>query len=390
MSKSSEAGPAGAVRQLRILMTPGGARPLFDALLAAVPGSRPVFVLPWSWRGYPETPTVARQAWETFQQTARRSSWRRWMPRALVEAVIGWQYNGTRRRFEREPASVGVCWNGFDRNRLIFRLAARDAGRGCLCAELAPLPGVVTLDPRGVNEANSVPRDAAFYATWAAAHPPQLDWRAAGAHMTARRPRTVTHEGPAATPEEQLAAEPYLFLPLQVPGDSQVRYFGDWIDSIEGLIAAVEQAARQLPAGWQLRIKEHPSARVKLGHLVGQAPGSRCRLDNATDTFTLVRHSRGVVTLNSSVGLQSFFFDKPVIVLGRAFYGFEPLVQRARSADELGALFRDAAQLTVDATLRAQFMRYLQEAYFLPYELKSGGPLSDAGRQRLASILAEA
>jgi capsular polysaccharide export protein len=389
MSMSSERGSTPAPRTLQVLMTPASARPFFRALMATVPGSRPVYLLPWSWRGYPETTAVARQACETFQQTARRGSWQRWMPRAVVEVLVGWQYNGARRRFEREPGSVGVCWNGFDRNRLVFRLAARHAGRGCLCAELAPLPGVVTLDPRGVNDANSVPRDAAFYAAWAAAHPRQRDWRAAGAHLTARKARSPTSDGEA-TPDAALTAEPYLFVPLQVPGDSQVRYFGDWIDSMERLIDAVEQAARRLPAGWHVRIKEHPSSRARLGHLVGRAPGSRCRLDNATDTFTLVRHSRAVVTINSSVGLQSFFFDKPVIVLGRAFYGFEPLVRRARSADELGDLFAGAAGLTVDADLREQFMTYLQEAYFFPYELKSGAPLSDAARQRLLSLITEA
>lgn len=375
-------------RSLRILMTPGGARPLFNALLAAVPGSQPVWALPWSWRGYPETATVASRAWTTFQQTARRSSWRRWLPRPLAEKLIGWQYNGMRRRFEREPGSLGVCWNGFDRNRLVFRLAARDAGRGCLCAELAPLPGVVTLDPRGVNDANSVPRDPTFYPVWAAANRPQLDWRAIGANLTARKPRSASAPDTAAPSEDELAAEPYLFVPLQVPGDSQVRYFGDWIDSIEQLIAAVEQAARHLPAGWHVRIKEHPTSRIKLGHLVGQQPDSRCRLDNASDTFTLVRHSRGVVTINSSVGLQSFFFDQPVIVLGRAFYGFEPLVHRAGSAAELAAVFGAADTLKVDTVLREQFMRYLQEAYFFPYDLKAGGPLSDAARQRLAALMA--
>ncbi|MCA0174903.1 MAG: capsular biosynthesis protein [Proteobacteria bacterium] len=388
MHSEPDAAPQPA-RPLRILMTPGGARPLFNALLTAVPGSQPVWTLPWSWRGYPETAGVAQRAWATFQQTARRSSWRRWLPRPWAQTLIGWQYNGMRRRFEREPGSLGVCWNGFDRNRLVFRLAARDAGHGCLCAELAPLPGVVTLDAQGVNDANSVPRDPAFYPAWAAAHPAPFDWRAIGANLTARKPRSASAAAAAGPSEDELAAQPYLFLPLQVPGDSQVRYFGDWIASIEQLIEAVEQAARHLPVGWHLRIKEHPSSRIRLGHLVGQQPDSRCRLDNASDTFTLVRHSRGVVTINSSVGLQSFFFDQPVIVLGRAFYGFEPLVQRARSVAELGALFGAAASLTVDARLREQFMRYLQQDYFLPYDLKAGGPLTAAARQHLARLMAQ-
>jgi capsular polysaccharide export protein len=171
-----------------------------------------------------------------------------------------------------------------------------------------------------------------------------------------------------------------------VPGDSQIRYFGDWIDSVESLVRAVQLASDHLPAGWRMVIKEHPSSRVPLGHLVDPSRHPRCVLDNATDTFELVRRSRAVITINSSVGLQSFYFDKPVVVLGRAFFGFEPLVARPASQAELNARMASAEGLGFDPVLRDRFMRYLVSAYYFPANLRAEG-LDAAQRGRLAALL---
>jgi capsular polysaccharide export protein len=367
--------------RLAAYMTPQGAWRLFRALAAACPGSFLVWRLPWAFRQHPETDEVARRALATYLATARPWHWTRLLPRSLALRVLGWRYAGLRRMWERCPDAVGLCWNGFDRGRFLFAESARRAGRPCLFAELAPLPGFVTLDPQGVNFAGSVPSDPAFYAEWIRRHPDAADWRETGRHLTARPPRKAAAGAPAPRVDG-----PFILVPLQVPGDSQIRYFGDWIDAVESHIRAVLEASDHLPEGWTLVIKEHPSSRVPLGHLVDTARHPRCVLDNVTDTFGLVRRSRAVLTINSSVGLQSFFFDKPVIVLGKAFFGFEPMVARPRSQAALNALLASAETLGFDPVLRDRFMRYLVSAYYFPADLRARG-LDDTQRARLAALL---
>lgn len=363
-------------------MTPQGAWRFFRSLAGACPGSRLLWRLPWSLRRYPDAAEVAERALATYLATARSWHWTRWLPRTLALRLLRWRYAGLRRMWESLPGAAGLCWNGFDRGRYLFAESARRAGRPCLFAELAPLPGFLTLDPRGVNFAGSVPADPAFYAAWIDRHPDAADWRETGRHLTARPPRRAA--SPAA-PAARMDG-PFVFVPLQVPGDSQIRYFGDWIDSVEALVRAVQVASDHLPAGWRMVIKEHPSSRVPLGHLVDPSRHPRCAIDNATDTFELVRRSRAVITINSSVGLQSFYFDKPVVVLGRAFFGFEPLVARPASQAELNARMASAEGLGFDPVLRDRFMRYLVSAYYFPANLRAEG-LDAAQRGRLAALL---
>lgn len=372
--------PEPALPRLVAYMTPQGAWRFFRSLAGACPGSRLLWRLPWSFRKYPETAEVAERALVTYLETARAWHWTRFLPRSLVLRVLGWRYAGLRRMWEKRPDAVGLCWNGFDRGRFLFAESARRSGRPCLFAELAPLPGFLTLDPKGVNFAGSVPADPAFYLDWIRRHPESPGWRETGRHLTARPPRKAP-----ASPAERVDG-PFVFVPLQVPGDSQIRYFGDWIDSVESLVRAVQLASDHLPEGWRMVIKEHPSSRLPLGHLVDPARHPRCLLDNATDTFDLVRRSRAVITINSSVGLQSFYFDKPVVVLGRAFFGFEPLVARPASQDQLNSLMAAAGDLGFDAELRDRFMRYLVSAYYFPASLADRG-LDAARRRRLVALL---
>ena len=277
----------------------------------------------------------------------------RWLKRQLLRG----QYNWARTYFTRHPDHVAVAWNGLTGSRLCFLQGARDAGAPVLHAELAPLPGRITLDPAGVNAEGSVPQDPAFFRTHAA----PADWRKAGAGLTARASRRadVGQTGDA------LPDTPFLFCPLQVPDDSQVTLFAGWCGGMAGFLAALAQAAPQLPEGWHLRLKEHPSAKTSLApQLAPLLATGRAVLDNDTDSFAQIAASRGVVTLNSSMGLQAFFHDKPVITLGRAFFALPGLVTPAADQPALNALFTTPDQLGHDEDLRAAFLGWLDQIYY--------------------------
>lgn len=368
---------------LTVLMTPGSALPFFSQAATLTPGSHKVFVPPLSWQGYPQSSDVAQQVYATYQ-TSARPGMNRLMPKSLRLRLLQWQYNGLRRHFERHPNGAALCWNGLDRKRLLFSLAARHAGQQTMFAELAPFSGFITLDTQGINARNSVPRQAGFFLNWAATHPEEPGWRTPLDTLVARAPRRGKTQD---TEPEQLPDGPYLFVPMQVPGDSQLRYFGHWIPDMETLLQAVDTAAQHLPAGWHIRIKEHPTARVSFSERIRHLPSGRCHLANQQDTFEQIRGSAGVITVNSSVGLQAFAFNKPVVVLGAAFYGFEPLTQLARQQDELNAIMRQPAGLSFDAAAREAFLRYLLQDYYLPLNLKQPVPLPTRTLERLQTLL---
>ncbi|MBL3570091.1 capsular biosynthesis protein [Rhodovulum sulfidophilum] len=359
---------------------------IFRAIAAAAGGGHRLALIGLSFRGFPET--RARTA-EALAVAKRQPKGR--LGRVLKRALIAAQYNWSRRYFARHPDRIAVCWNGLTGSRRAFMEGARDAGAGRIFAELAPFPGRVTLDPVGVNARNGVPREPRFYLDWAAEDPSRQgeDWRALGQGLVARASRRAdVGQGGAGALD---GAGPFLFCPLQVPNDSQITLFAGWVRSVEGMIAALARASAALPEGWHIRIKEHPSARTSLAAPLAEAmaqAGGRLMIDNATDSFAQLAASRGVITINSSMGLQAFFHDKPVIVLGEAFFAIPGLTVPARDEAALAAALRAPADLGFDPALRAAFMTYLDRVYYPKIEEGPDGVRIDPGA--LARVLAAA
>lgn len=330
---------------------------VFAALAEADGGGRRLWTIPWSFADFPETEN--RVAWCLSRAKRQPQGIGRWFKGLLIR----WQYNGARRLFLRHPEAVAVAWNGLGGSRQAFLLAARDAGVATLATELAPVPGRVTVDPAGVNAESSVPRDAGFFAGWAGDDPGRNGdgWRAMGAGLVARQSRRADVGQGAA----ELPATPFLFCPLQVPSDSQVTLFAGWTGGMAGFLAALGQAVAQLPQGWHLRVKEHPSARQSLaGALAPLLATGRVVVDNAGDSFAQVAASRGVVVLNSSMGLQAFFHDRPVVVLGEAYFKQPGLVVPVADQVGLEAAFAGAETLSFDPATRARFMNWLDQVYY--------------------------
>lgn len=335
---------------------------VLDAVARSIGAAVHVSSRTLKFRPFPET---AVRADESLRRARR-------VPRNPVHGILKRQlyraqYNAFRARFAATPGAIAVVWNGLTGTRLAFAAAARDAGRGCLFVERAPLPGRITVDPAGVNAASSLPRDPAFYRRWATAHPTPAGpgWRDLGAALIARSSRRsgITQ----GTPRGDLTERPFLFCPLQVQDDTQVTRFAGWCGGMDGFLAALSEAVAHLPAGWHLRLKEHPSSKRSLSAPLAAMMarhGDRILVDNATDTFAQVAAARAVVTLNSSVGLQAFFHDRPVIVLGEALFRIPGVIRPADTQAALSALFEQAADLDYDAALRDAFMRYLDEVYY--------------------------
>ena len=238
----------------------------------------------------------------------------------------------------------------------------------------APIPRRIQIDRFGINFGSSLPNELSFYLRWADRYADRFtggldDWRRIKAELVARAgPNSEQRRA-----DETAGGERFVFCPLQVPYDSQISVYGDWVGSIEELIEALHSACASLPPNWHLRVKEHPSSRTSFGRKLGALESGSFRVDNTTDTFLQVGSSRGVLTLNSSVGLQAFFFDKPVLVLGSANYAIRGIAEKVSSARHLANALSNIQSLTFDAKARNAFMAYLVNEHFpLESDVRTG------------------
>lgn len=351
-----------------------GKRAIMMALLAPLGALHWRALVPMRQRGYPQTTDRARTALAVSTRIPTNRLLRR-----LKLALLAWQYNGARALFARNPQAVAVVWNGLNGSRRVFADAARDAGLRTLFFERAPLPGRVTVDPKGVNFANALPRDIGFYTNWLArsAVPPD-QWRALRGQIRQRQPNAPFRTRAQKDTVQGVLApfaltDPFLFVPLQVQGDSQLRLFGGAYRTVPDFITMLCGVSQALPAGWHLRLKEHPSGQPCAAAIIAGHPKARIVLDNATDTFTQVAASQGVITVNSSVGLEAMWYDKPVVVCGQAFWALDGVAISAPDAATLEAFLRTLDQLQFSPQARAAVLSYLEAVYYPHY------PATDAG-----------
>lgn len=257
------------------------------------------------------------------------------------------QYAGARRLFQRRRSAIAVAWGGSDGGRMAFMEGARAAGARRLYLEHAPVPGRITVDPCGVNALCSLPRTLEPYLAWADKHAPDRKaWRAARSEIRQRarsRPKVSDDKFPP-------LSAPFLFVPLQVPCDA--------------FVSTLASAVGSLPDGWHLRLKNHPSDRTSVAEAIRAVGQSRICLDNDTDTFEQVARSRGVVTVNSSVGIQAFYFDKPVVACGQTFWAIPEIATPALDLNSLKDVLAEAEGLGFDEDARDAFMSYLSSVYY--------------------------
>ncbi len=118
----------------------------------------------------------------------------------------------------------------------------------------------------------------------------------------------------------------YYAVPLQVHSDTQITQCSDF-KSIEQFIKQVVRSFEKFaPADTKLVFKVHPMDRgykdytdliAGLDHRLG---GGRIIYVDRVQLPSLLGHSRGVVNINSSVGISGLVHHVPVITLGKAVY----------------------------------------------------------------------
>ncbi len=130
---------------------------------------------------------------------------------------------------------------------------------------------------------------------------------------------------------------------LQVHNDSQVKVHSSYPD-IDTFLKQVLQsfAAYAVQNGdTRLIIKQHPmdrgfnDYRYLIEQLYAQHPQLRGRIDYVRDVSmpVLLRHTAGMVTLNSTSGISALWHNLPVITLGNAVYNIPELTHQGSLDD---------------------------------------------------------
>ena len=149
-----------------------------------------------------------------------------------------------------------------------------------------------------------------------------------------RLPAQSAHQRRDAVTLQQLteSGRPYYFLPLQLSSDAQIREHSAFADVPQVIRAVVESFARHAPADARLLLKNHPldvgwsNYPALLQQLSQQYQlADRLIYTETGDLDLILRHCRGTVTVNSTVGALSLAAARPTIALGKAIYALPGL-----------------------------------------------------------------
>jgi len=134
-----------------------------------------------------------------------------------------------------------------------------------------------------------------------------------------------------------LDGTPFMLVPLQVSTDTQIT-MGSGFTGMEPFIRElIASFARSAPSPLRLVFKHHPRDRGyhHYGRLIAAAAAAagvagRVLYFHDAPLAPILTHPacRGLITVNSSVGLQALFHAVPLKVLGQAFFNLEGLADQ--------------------------------------------------------------
>jgi hypothetical protein len=123
-----------------------------------------------------------------------------------------------------------------------------------------------------------------------------------------------------------------IFVPLQRPNDTVIKYFSDKIKSVENFINDIKCLAEGIKdKGWSIIIKQHPLEE----HVDITGFDNIITLNSNAHFCDAIMCSDAVMLINSGVGLYSLMANKPTYNVGDAFYSHKGLSNKISSPLEL-------------------------------------------------------
>ncbi|MDD5065169.1 MAG: capsular biosynthesis protein [Phycisphaerae bacterium] len=159
-----------------------------------------------------------------------------------------------------------------------------------------------------------------------------------------------------------ILSKKYFLVPLQISTDSQVMEHSDFESVEEFILQVLNSFALYAPKDTWLLVKHHPLDRgyhdyASLIKRIAQHHNVVSRVKYIHDQHlpTLLKHARGVVVINSTVGLSAIHHDIPLKVCGIAIYDFEGLTYQG----SLEQFWDESEKFESDRNLYNRFRGYI-------------------------------
>ena len=287
----------------------------------------------------------------------------------LIRQIKHWEAKQLFLRYRQciqslEPQLI-IIWNGLKFRQRLFVLAAQSLNVShTLFFENGLLPNTTTIDFKGVNYLNTVPRKSAFFQEYLRSQGLTTEIATQQLHKSLT-PFWNIEERPTQLPQK------YIFIPFQVNSDSQITLFSPWIPHMRVLFDVIKNAAEHIDTeNLHFIFKLHPADNEEYTDLKAELPKNFHFIENIP-TSTLIQHAHAVITINSTVGLESLIFNKKVIVLGQAFYNMKHLTLQASNSKSLAAKIDQVNDWIYNEPLRIAFLHYLFNQYAVPCDWKN-------------------
>ncbi len=246
-----------------------------------------------------------------------------------------------------------AMWNGIKYPQFMLTNLAKKMNIKTIFFENGFLPDTTQADCKGINALNSVPRDKSFYENLDYYKKPLPD------KLIPRNPVRKLKG------DEINLNRDYVFVPFQVNYDSQIIKFSPWIKSMQEFFNLINEIAPLF--NFDFIIKVHPSDKTTYSNL--KSNKNIIFATNPTDE--LIKNAKAIITINSSVGIESLLFEKKVITLGDAFYNIEGIVKHANNKNELINILKNLDNWQIDTKLIKNFLGYLYYEYLIPKSWKN-------------------
>lgn len=249
---------------------------------------------------------------------------------------------------KHDPDCV-LIWNGSMMPDSVLCFVAKKRNIKILYFEQGYFPGTLQVDCLGINGYNSVVRAPEFYLNLPYSNIPL--------------PQTLNYRKPKiSTGTNTVINEQYIFVPFQVPSDMQILNLSPWVKSMFDFYEIIYQLAQHFPKE-QFVIKEHPSFNLSIRDKVKKH--QNIYFDNMGSTKVLIEKSKFVITVNSTVGIESILLGKKVISLGIACYNIAGLVLNCQNIQSVIDCIKNIDAWQFDETLRNSFLKYINQYYLL-------------------------
>ena len=275
--------------------------------------------------------------------------------------------------FSKSDHNIVAAWCPIKPKRRIIFEAALFCKKALLYFEDSPIPEFIICDHAGINAGLSVKKNMEFLKDFEENEYLKSDYNLEEIFNNIHQRKSLRKNSKLLETKAVKYKKNTIYCPLQVQDDTQIVRYGSWVKSIEHFIDSIYKASRHLPNDWQLVIREHPSSSISFSKKLAALSDDNFLIDNSTDSIEIIKRSKALVTINSSVGFHALLKNKPVIVCGDAFWGFRPITYIANNKDELSKIFSNINFIKPDIKSINEYMKFILKEKFISNKFRGNG-----------------